>query len=243
MTFEVSFGLLLSNTRTSIQISKNGPLSFVDVDLFLFYNILLCMLLAELKPNLFLQTFDLTLKLCHSRNILTSKDNFFHEDGWFSVLGEVESRDAVWQMEVESKRCMFAFIVLDDALENADVEWHMLSIDGKQDGVSLVVDVDKTRLQVFWKFFLAPVAFNFAAFDGLLLFVVVIEVLVASFLKFLQLLLLEDSLMLISLLLIFEFFVGRILDFSPSSLNNVTVCWWSLWFALFLLILFLLQGI
>lgn len=146
-------------------------------------------------------------------------------------------------MEVESKRCMFAFIVLDDTLENADVEWHVLSIDGKQDGVSLVVDVDETRLQVFWKFFLALVAFDLAAFDGLLLFVVVVEVLVASFLKFLQLLLLEDSLMLISFLLVFELFVGRILDLSPSSLDYVAVGWWSLRLALFLLILIFLQRI
>lgn len=119
----------------------------------------------------------------------------------------------------------------------------MLSVDGKQNGVCLVVDVDETRLQVFWKLIFAFVAFNFAAFDGLLLFVVIIEVLVASFLKFLQFLLLEDNLMLISLLLVFEFFVSSILDFSSPSLNNVAVGWRSLLFALLLLIFIFLQRI
>ena len=147
-------------------------------------------------------------------------------------------------MEVEPQRCMLAFIVFDDALENADMEWHMLSVDRQQDGVCLVVDVDEPRLQVFWKLFLILVAFDLTALDGLLLFVVIIEVLIASFLKFLQLFLLEDDLMLISLLLVFEFFIGSILNFSSPSLDNIAVGRWRFLFAaLLLLILIFLQRI
>ena len=46
----------------------------------------------------------------------------------------------------------------------------MLLIDGQQNSVSLIVDVDQIGLQVFWKFFFVLIALDFAAIDILLLF-------------------------------------------------------------------------
>jgi hypothetical protein len=124
-------------------------------------------------------------------------------------------------MEVETKGCVFTFIVLDHTLENADVEWDMSSTDGQQDGVVLVIDVDELRLEILWQIILALVALDFAALNGLLLLKVTIEVLIASLLQLFQLFMLQNVLMLVSLLLVLQLLISCLLNLASPALNNV----------------------
>lgn len=103
---------------------------------------------------------------------------------------------------------MFALVVLDYAFEDDDVEGHVLAVDWQQDGVCLVVNVDQVFLKVLRQLFLLLVAFDLVAFDSFLLLEVATEVLVASFLEFLQFLFLKNRLMLVSLFLVLESLVG-----------------------------------
>jgi hypothetical protein len=69
------------------------------------------------------------------------------------------------------------------------MERDVVAVDGQEDRVGLVVNIDQFWFQVLGQLFSMSIAFNFAAFDGFLLLEITIEVLVASFLQFLQLLL------------------------------------------------------
>ena len=57
-------------------------------------------------------------------------------------------------MKVKPQRGKVSLLILDDALKDADVERHMFSVDGKENGVGLVVDVDEIRLEISRQFFI-----------------------------------------------------------------------------------------
>jgi hypothetical protein len=84
---------------------------------------------------------------------------------------------------------MLALVILYHAFEDANMERDVVAVDGQEDRVGLVVNIDQFWFQVLGQLFSMSIAFNFAAFDGFLLLEITIEVLVASFLQFLQLLL------------------------------------------------------
>ena len=139
---------------------------------------------------------------------------------------------------------MFSFIILHYTFQDTDMERNMLLIDGQQNSVSLIVDVDQIGLQVFWKFFFVLIALDFAAIDILLLFEVTVEMLMTPFYKFLQFLYLQSTLMLISFLLVLQSFIRSLNDLSsPVSFNNIVAwCWCYLVFILFFLLL-IFEGI
>jgi hypothetical protein len=84
---------------------------------------------------------------------------------------------------------MLALVILYHAFEDKNMERDVVAVDGQEDRVGLVVNIDQFWFQVLGQLFSMSIAFNFAAFDGFLLLEITIEVLVASFLQFLQLLL------------------------------------------------------
>lgn len=59
------------------------------------------MFFTELQSNFFLKSLNLFLKLRHPADLLTSKYDFFHKNGRFSIFREVQSLNAVWYVEVE----------------------------------------------------------------------------------------------------------------------------------------------
>lgn len=65
------------------------------------------------------------------------------------------------------------------------------------------------------------ITLDFITFDGFLLLEVATEVFITSLLEFLQLLFLKDSLMLVSLFLVFEFLVGCLLHLPPSAFDHI----------------------
>ena len=224
VALESALCLLLTDTRTSIQVSQNGSLSLIYVDLLLLNNILFRILFAELQSDLFLKVLHLFLKFSNSGHILTPEHYLLHKDKRIWVFGEVQSGDRVGQMEIEAERCVLALVVFDHAFEDDDVERHVLSVDGEQNRTGFVVDVDEVLLEVPRKLLPVFVTLNLAAFDGLLLLEVPTEVLVTPFLQLLQLLLLQHRLMLVSLLLVFEPFVSSLLHLSSLSLNDSATC-------------------
>jgi hypothetical protein len=101
VAFQRSFGLLLANARPGVQLTENGPFSFVNVYLLLLDDVFLGVLLTELQPDLLLQGLHLLLKLSNPCQVLTSEHYFLDEDGGLDVLGEIKSGDAVGEVEVE----------------------------------------------------------------------------------------------------------------------------------------------
>jgi len=95
VTLKISFGFLLPNAWSGIQVTKDRSLSFVNVNLFLFNYILFSMLFTELDTNFFLKSLHLPFQLSHSINLLTSKDNFFHKNDRLSIFREIYSRYTV----------------------------------------------------------------------------------------------------------------------------------------------------
>lgn len=88
-------------------------------------------------------------------------------------------------MEVEPERGVLALVVFDHALEDDDVERHVLATDWQQDGVCLVVNVNQILLQVLRQLFLLFVAFYLITFDSFLLLEVPTEILITSLLELL----------------------------------------------------------
>ena len=153
---------------------------------------------------------------------MTSEDNLFNINSGLYILRKVDGGHAIWQMKVKPDRGMFSFIILHYTFQDTDMERNMLLIDGQQNSVSLIVDVDQIGLQVFWKFFFVLIALDFAAIDILLLFEVTVEMLMTPFFKFLQFLYLQSTLMLISFLLVLQSFIRSLNDLSsPVSFNNI----------------------
>jgi len=150
MTLQVTFGLFLSNSRSSIKVSQDRPLTFIDVYSFLFNNIFLGMLLTHLEPYFLLQDLHLFLKLSYSADLLTSEHQFFDVNSRLSVFGEVDGCYSVGQMEVESQRGILSFVVLYHTFQYTNVEGNMLTVDWKQYRVVFVIDVNKPWLQIFW---------------------------------------------------------------------------------------------
>jgi hypothetical protein len=100
------------------------------------------MFFTELDAHLFLQSLHLSFQFSHTIHLLASEHNFLNEDGGFSVFGEVDGRYAVGQMEIEPQRGVLSLIVFDDALEDADMERDVLSVDGEEDGIIFAIDID-----------------------------------------------------------------------------------------------------
>ena len=61
MTLKVALNFLLPKGGSSKQGMQDWPLPFIYVNLFLIHNVLLGVLLADIKPKLFLQSFQLLL--------------------------------------------------------------------------------------------------------------------------------------------------------------------------------------
>lgn len=221
MALQSSFTLFGPNTWTSVQITKDWSFTFVQINPLLLHDVLLGIFLTHFHSNFLLEGLHLSFKLRNPAHLLTSENDFLDEDHWFDKLGEVESGDSVGEMEVESERCQFSFIIFDDALENADVERDMCSIDWQENRVVSAVDIDKFRFQILWKFVFALIAFNFADIDSLLFFEISSKILVHSFLQFFKFFLFENSLMVIPFFLIFHLFIGLLHNFSPATLNNL----------------------
>jgi len=168
--------------------------------------------------------------------LLTPKYDFFHKNSGLCIFREVQSWNAIWDMEIEPKRGIFSFVIFYNTLQDTNVEWYVTSINREQDGVIFLVNVDKLWLEIFRQIFSVFVALDFGTINGFLFFEISPKIFIASLLKLLQLLFLQNHLMLMALFLIFQLLVCLLLNLPSFSFNDVAVCFrFSLFFSLFLI--------